>query len=107
MRLASSCRSERYFACCCDPLPFGQRVAQMTASDQRIFGADPRWEPNTEQTPARSSKSPSTSTAIGTEPYLVRAGEYEASYGNMPPFGLRKAGRLVPLADAEIARADP
>jgi hypothetical protein len=81
----------------------------MTASDQRIFGADPRWEPNTEQTPARSSKRVITSTRTGIwhEPYLVRAGEYEAIYGNMPPFGLRKAGRLVPLADAETAGADP
>jgi hypothetical protein len=34
----------------------------------------------------------------------VRAGEYEAIYGNMPPFGLGKAGRLVPVADAKTAR---
>lgn len=38
------------------------------------------------------------------ETYLVRAGEYEAIYGNMPPFGPGKAGRLVPLADARTAR---
>jgi hypothetical protein len=38
------------------------------------------------------------------ETYLVRAGEYEAIYGNMPPFGLGKASRLVPLADAKTAR---
>ena len=32
------------------------------------------------------------------------AGEYEAIYGNMPPFGLGKAGRLVPLAEGRTAR---
>jgi len=31
------------------------------------------------------------------------AGEYEAIYGNMPPFGLGEAGRLVSLADAKTA----
>ncbi len=43
-------------------------------------------------------------TGIWHETYLVRAGEYEAIYGNMPPFGLGKAGRLVPLAEAKTAR---
>jgi hypothetical protein len=33
-----------------------------------------------------------------------RAGDYEAIYGNMPPFGLGKAGRLVPLAEGKTAR---
>jgi hypothetical protein len=47
--------------------------------------------------PAGSSTKPA-----GT--YLVRAGEYEAIHGNMPPFGLGKAGRLVPLVDAKTAR---
>jgi hypothetical protein len=46
----------------------------------------------------------STRTGIWHETYLVRAGEYEAIYGNMPPFGLGKAGRLVPLAGAKTAR---
>ncbi len=46
----------------------------------------------------------SSRTGIWHETYLVRAGEYEAIYGNMPPFGLGKAGRLVPLAEAETAR---
>src|SRR5947209_5278373 len=36
-------------------------------------------------------------TGIWHETYLVRAGQYEAIYGNMPPHGLGKAGRLVPL----------
>jgi hypothetical protein len=34
----------------------------------------------------------------------VRAGEYEAIYGNMPPFGLGKAGRLRPLSESSTAR---
>ena len=46
----------------------------------------------------------SARTGIWHETYLVRAGEYEAIYGNMPPFGLGKAARLVPLADAKTAR---
>ena len=33
---------------------------------------------------------------IWHETYQVRAGEYEAIYGNMPRFGLAKAGRHVP-----------
>ncbi len=45
----------------------------------------------------------SSRTGIWHETYLVRAGEYEAIYGNMPPFGLGKA-RLVPLAEAKTAR---
>ena len=43
-------------------------------------------------------------TGIWHESYLVRAGQYEAIYGDMPPFGLGKAGRLVPVADAKTAR---
>ena len=46
----------------------------------------------------------SARTGIWHETYLVRAGEYEAIYGNMPPFGLGKAGRLVPLAEGKSAR---
>ena len=46
----------------------------------------------------------STRTGIWHETYLVRAGEYEAVYGNMPPFGLGKAGRLVPLSEITRAR---
>jgi hypothetical protein len=46
----------------------------------------------------------SSRTGIWHETYLVRAGEYEAVYGNMPPFGLGKAGRLVPLSEAAGAR---
>ena len=46
----------------------------------------------------------SSRTGIWHETYLVRAGEYEAIYGNMPPFGLGKAGRTVPLPDSVTAR---
>jgi hypothetical protein len=35
---------------------------------------------------------------IWHETYLVRAGQYEAFYGNMPARGLAKAGRFVPAA---------
>jgi hypothetical protein len=33
---------------------------------------------------------------IWHETYRVRAGEYETVYSGMPPFGLGKAGRLIP-----------
>jgi hypothetical protein len=35
---------------------------------------------------------------------VVRAGEYEAIYGNMPTTGLGKAGTLVPAAESSTAR---
>jgi hypothetical protein len=43
-------------------------------------------------------------SGIWHETYLVRAGEYEAVYANMPPTGLAKAGRLVPAPEATRAR---
>ena len=43
-------------------------------------------------------------TGIWHETFLVRAGEYETIYGNMPPTGLGKAGRLVTVAEAKGAR---
>ena len=43
-------------------------------------------------------------TGIWHETYLVRAGEYEAIYANMPPFGLGRAGRLVPLPESSTSR---
>jgi hypothetical protein len=46
----------------------------------------------------------SSRTGIWHETFLVRAGEYEAIYGNMPPFGLGKAGELVPLSEDATAR---
>lgn len=44
-------------------------------------------------------------TGIWHETYLVRAGEYESVYGNMPPFGLGRAGDLVRLDSRSGARA--
>jgi len=44
-------------------------------------------------------------TGIWHETYLVRAGEYEAVYANMRPFGLARAGRLVPLKGSSSARS--
>jgi len=46
----------------------------------------------------------SSRTGIWHETYLVRAGEYEAIYVNMPPFGLGKAARLRPLDESSSAR---
>jgi hypothetical protein len=43
-------------------------------------------------------------TGIWHETFLVRHGEYEAVYGNMPPRGLGKASKLVPVADSVMAR---
>jgi len=41
---------------------------------------------------------------IWHETYLVRAGEYEAIYVNMPASGLGAAGRVVPAAKSSTAR---
>ena len=46
----------------------------------------------------------SARTGIWHETYLVRAGEYEAIYANMPPHGLGKAGRLIPISESAGAR---
>jgi fumigallin biosynthesis monooxygenase-like protein len=43
-------------------------------------------------------------TGIWHETYLVKAGQYEAVYGNMPARGLGKAGRLVPASESSNAR---
>ena len=43
-------------------------------------------------------------TGIWHETYLVRAGEYEAIYANMRPFGLAKAGEVVSLQGSSTAR---
>ena len=37
---------------------------------------------------------------IWHETYAIRAGHYETVYGNMPAFGLGRAGRLVPARGA-------
>ena len=44
-------------------------------------------------------------TGIWHETFLVKAGHYESVYGNMPPHGLGKAGRLVPASESSSARA--
>ncbi|MFL5822695.1 MAG: DUF4188 domain-containing protein [Solirubrobacteraceae bacterium] len=46
----------------------------------------------------------STRSGIWHETYLVKAGHYEAVYGNMPPHGLGKAGRLLPVNESSSAR---
>jgi hypothetical protein len=46
----------------------------------------------------------SSRTGIWHETFLVRDGEYEAIYGNMPPHGLGKASSLIPLAEGRAAR---
>ena len=43
-------------------------------------------------------------TGIWHETFMVKAGQYEAIYGTMPPLGLGKAGRLVTVAEAKGAR---
>src|ERR1700758_1130858 len=43
-------------------------------------------------------------TGIWHETFLVKAGQYEAVYGNMPPHGLGRAGRLVPASESSSAR---
>lgn len=43
-------------------------------------------------------------TGIWHETYLVRAGEYEAVYANIRPFGLAKASATVPLKGSSSAR---
>jgi Domain of unknown function (DUF4188) len=44
-------------------------------------------------------------TGIWHETYLVRAGEYEAVYGNMAPHGLARAGRPAKLTAGSAARS--
>ncbi|MGH2893233.1 MAG: DUF4188 domain-containing protein [Solirubrobacteraceae bacterium] len=44
-------------------------------------------------------------TGIWHETFLVKAGQYEAVYGNMPPRGLGRAGRLVPVSESSSARS--
>jgi hypothetical protein len=43
-------------------------------------------------------------TGIWHETYLVRAGQYEAVYGNMPTVGLAKASKAVTVAESAMAR---
>jgi len=43
-------------------------------------------------------------SGIWHETFLVRAGEYEAVYGNMPTHGLANAAELVPMRADSSAR---
>ena len=43
-------------------------------------------------------------SGIWHETFLVRAGEYEAVYGNMPPHGLARAGEVVEIGADSSAR---
>ena len=44
-------------------------------------------------------------TGIWHETFLVRAGEYEAVYGNMPTRGLQKASTAVRVSESSTARS--
>jgi hypothetical protein len=44
-------------------------------------------------------------TGIWHETFLVREGEFEAIYTNMPDFGLGKASSVVPVAESVDARS--
>jgi hypothetical protein len=50
-------------------------------------------------------RDPQGRTGIWHETYLVRAGEYEAVYSDVPEAGLAAAGRVVPLTGGSSARA--
>ena len=53
----------------------------------------------------RRVKAGRDAVGIWHETYLVAAGQYEAVYSGMPPFGLGQAGRLVPaIANRFVAR---
>jgi hypothetical protein len=43
-------------------------------------------------------------TGIWHETFLIRDGEYETVYGNMPAKGLGKASKLVPVSKSSTAR---
>ena len=45
------------------------------------------------------------SVGIWHETYAAAPGTYETFYGNMPPFGLGKAGRLVPAVGGKQSAA--
>jgi hypothetical protein len=51
----------------------------------------------------RRIKGQRDTVGIWHETYLVRAGEYEAIYSGMPPFGLARAGRSEPMGPGRLA----
>ncbi len=79
---------------------------------ERFANDTGRPAPRGRGAPTGSGSAANPRTGIWHETYLVRAGEYEAVYGNMPPHGLGKAARLVPLnvdssARGRLRRLDP
>jgi hypothetical protein len=68
---------------------FEQLEAYARSRDGRHF---PGWVEFNRRTAATGD------VGIWHETYLVRGGQYEAFYGNMPARGLAKAGRFVPAA---------
>lgn len=53
----------------------------------------------------RIRKADRSDVGIWHETYKVRAGEYEAIYSGMPPFGLSAAAELVPLGKAQVGKS--
>jgi len=54
--------------------------------------------------PVRTFKDLGGMRGMPYETFLVRAGECETVYGNMPPHGLARAAGLVPLREDSTAR---
>jgi hypothetical protein len=76
---------------------FDQLEAYARRSDQRHW---PAWAAFNRRVGASRGD-----VGIWHETYRIRAGDYESIYSGMPPFGLGKVGRLVPVGgDHESAR---
>ena len=79
------------------------RFATLVVQYWRSFDALERWANSKDDPHAEVWRNywrrvgKAARTGIWHETYLVRAGEYEAIYGNMPPYGLARASSLVPL----------
>ena len=56
--------------------------------------------------PTNEQMEESEAVGIWHETYLVRAGEYETVYNNMPEHGLGKVGSLHPATDARRTASD-
>lgn len=54
----------------------------------------------------RKVRASSGDIGIWHETYLVHAGEYETVYSSVPPMGLARAGRLVPVSKEKDAARD-